>query len=47
MRSGVNSGCRVPRTETLQRSNATGLRIVALYFDGHLIGTEKVQMIKP
>lgn len=25
---------------------ATGLNIVALYFDGHLIGTEKVQMIK-
>ncbi len=26
--------------------HATGLRIVALYFDGHLIGTEKVQMMK-
>jgi hypothetical protein len=26
---------------------ASGLNIVALYFDGHLIGAEKVQMMKP
>ena len=27
--------------------HAPGLRIVAIYFDGHLVGTDKVQMMKP